>query len=378
MIEHSNLFEDKILLSIDQEFIIGITNQIGNFIYVNDNFCKIFKYERFEILEKNLSLLKSSHHSEKFYEEVWNCLKSGKTWSGEVKITDKEGVIFWSLASISPFINKNPDLSQYVFIFYDISEKKLFEQKMAAQKLSIDQAMVELEMRERFFSGLSHDLKTPITIAKISAQLIRKKFFESDKIVKLTNKINENLNRVDGMINELLDANRNRSLNQYALKFTEFDIKEVVQETLENLVQIHGDRFKLIDNGSCVGSWCVSGIIRILENLTNNAIKYGDSDTPVIIKLNTSNDHLTLSVHNMGNPITETDQRNIFDYLQRTSAAENSNQNGWGLGLTVVKGMALAHGGNVRVFSFPNEGTTFTVTLPIDSKAKSIGLKDNF
>lgn len=377
MFKSSEVFDPKILHSLDRSFIVCVTNFRGDFIYVNDLFCQITKYSRDEILGKNHTILKSGHHPDRCYNELWHAIYSGKAWTGDIKNRAKDGSFFWVLTTITPYLQADRNLNLFVTILFDITEKKYFEEKMKTQKLDIDQAMVDLEMRERFLSTLSHDLKTPLTIAKISCQMIGKKFPETDNIKKLSNRINENITRVDSLVTELLDANRSRSLNQFALKLSEFDMRDVVLETLENQSAIHGDRFRFLDSGSFRGEWCLLGVKRIIENLTTNAIKYGEEDSPVLVSLEGNEDQLILSVRNSGNPISENDQRTIFDYLQRTASAEMSSQNGWGLGLTVVKGMTEAHGGSVRVFSYPNEGTIFTVTLPIKFKAHSQVIRDN-
>jgi PAS domain S-box-containing protein len=358
----------NILNAIEHSSFVAITNANGEITYVNDKFCEITKYSREELLGQSHNILNSGHHPDRFFTERWNRISNGNIWTGEIKNRAKDGSFYWVFSTIVPAIHENGDPPHYVSIQFDISEKKILEENMNKLKLDLDQAMIEREIREQFLSTLSHDLKTPLTIAKISSQIIEKKYSVTDKIKTLSIKITDNINRVDALITGLLDANRNRGHQKFPLEFVEFDMLDVVLETIENLTTIHGDRFRLEACGNLKGHWCLSGIKRILENLATNAIKYGDPDAPVEIKITENENQLILSINNKGNPISEIDQRIIFDYLQRTTSAELSNQNGWGLGLTIVKGMTEAHGGSIRVFSFPgDEGTTFTVTLPKDS-----------
>lgn len=76
-----------------------------------------------------------------------------------------------------------------------------------------------------------------------------------------------------------------------------------------------------------------------------------------------------VSVHNSGNPIAAGDQGRIFEPFARTSAAEAGSQLGWGLGLTLVRGCVEAHGGTIEVVSNAEAGTTFSILLPLDSRA---------
>ena len=105
----------------------------------------------------------------------------------------------------------------------------------------------------------------------------------------------------------------------------------------------------------------------MIENLCNNAIKYG-SNSPVILSLEAAGKFVKISVHNKGSIISKEDQKSLFDQFRRTNEAEESGKKGWGIGLTLVQGVAEAHGGNVSVKSEAHTGTTFTVSLPIDAR----------
>jgi signal transduction histidine kinase len=102
---------------------------------------------------------------------------------------------------------------------------------------------------------------------------------------------------------------------------------------------------------------------RTLENLVGNAIKYGNPHTRVRVTVRREGDHLALDVHNQGNPIPHDEQAKIFQPYHRARPHSPAGPLGWGLGLTVVRGIAEAHGGTARVQSSAEAGTTFTVTL---------------
>ena len=78
-----------------------------------------------------------------------------------------------------------------------------------------------------------------------------------------------------------------------------------------------------------------------------------------------------LQVHNFGTIIPQEDQDNLFRAYHRAPSAHHSGKQGWGIGLALVKGIAEAHGGVVKAESYPKEGTTFTVDLPINGEAAS-------
>jgi signal transduction histidine kinase len=108
-----------------------------------------------------------------------------------------------------------------------------------------------------------------------------------------------------------------------------------------------------------------------MENLISNAIKYGAADSPVTVTLQDLSDKVRISVHNFGNPLSDDERTRIFDQFKRSKAAEASGKKGWGIGLTIVRGLTEAHGGSITVESSQETGTTFAVTLPRDARAKS-------
>jgi signal transduction histidine kinase len=107
---------------------------------------------------------------------------------------------------------------------------------------------------------------------------------------------------------------------------------------------------------------------RVIENLCTNAVKYGLADTPITITLKAEAERVQLSVHNYGPVIPKEQQSRLFEAFQRAPSAEQSGKRGWGLGLTLVRGITEAHGGSVEVASSEKEGTTFTVSLPWDTR----------
>ena len=116
--------------------------------------------------------------------------------------------------------------------------------------------------------------------------------------------------------------------------------------------------------------WDKKQIQRVLENLLSNAIKYGDPKEPITITLalEQNNQNVFFAVQNFGNIISTEDQKSIFTQFRRTKEAQAGNKKGWGIGLTLVKGVAEARGGRVDVTSDLDSGTVFTVRLPKDAR----------
>jgi len=106
----------------------------------------------------------------------------------------------------------------------------------------------------------------------------------------------------------------------------------------------------------------------VLDNLLSNAVKYGERGGVITIRLRRVDDRMLLCVHNFGTLIPGEELALLFHPFHRTSDAKATGQRGWGLGLTLVRGIVEAHHGVVKVESYPKEGTTFTADLPIDAR----------
>jgi signal transduction histidine kinase len=104
--------------------------------------------------------------------------------------------------------------------------------------------------------------------------------------------------------------------------------------------------------------------VRILENLCTNAVKYGDPFAKIAITTTSDGNEVEIKVHNFGQELSEMECQQIFEKYRRTSSAKKGNQQGWGIGLTLVRGLLEAHGGKISVESLPQRGTTFTASLP--------------
>jgi signal transduction histidine kinase len=174
------------------------------------------------------------------------------------------------------------------------------------------------------------------------------------------------LRHVSSMVDDVLDASVLSAGEKLSLPFDECNLRELLQRAARDFNAEQADRVRLDLEGSLQGQWNAGAIRRIVDNLVGNALKYGAPDRPVTIVARATSPGVALSVHNFGSPISPGDQTILFQQFRR--AKGTSSKSGWGLGLLVAKGLTEAHGGEIRVESKPESGTTFTVSLPWDSR----------
>ncbi|PYR97243.1 MAG: histidine kinase [Acidobacteria bacterium] len=236
----------------------------------------------------------------------------------------------------------------------------------------VDALTLERGLRERFMSVLVHDLRGPLTVAKMGSTMLIRQPELLDERRELAAKIDTNIDRAERMIRDLLDTNLIRANERLPLHLAECDLAAIARVVIGELSSIDGERFILKQEG-VHGIWDAEELRRALWNLAINALKYGAPDKPITITVKRSGSEMQLSVHNYGSVITPEDQAHIFDSFTRTQEAQAKGQIGWGLGLTLVRGCVEAHGGKVTIESSADVGTTFTIHLPSDSRPYQVG-----
>jgi signal transduction histidine kinase len=227
------------------------------------------------------------------------------------------------------------------------------------------------DMSEQYAATLTHDMRGPLTAAMTSAQMIIKWSNKPDLCVKNATRIVDNLKRMNSMIQNLLDAGRIRAGQRLSVEPTVCDPTALANEVVDEMMATYGDRF-VISSDPKLRTWWSSDLFRrALENLLNNAVKYGEPNAMITVKIEQADTLVKIDVHNQGGPIPANEQASLFQKYMRSKSAEISSEKGWGLGLTLVLGVAEAHNGSVHVQSSEGKGTSFVIILPQDCRKES-------
>lgn len=225
-----------------------------------------------------------------------------------------------------------------------------------------------LKQMEHFSADAAHQLRTPLTRIRGELDLILRGELSAPMKVRLE-KILEELERLSRLCARLLLLAR---LDQHAadasLLNEAIDIEELVSELLEQTAPLAQDHGINLRQGSIVPARVRGSrplLVEALLNLLDNAIRYTPADGFVAVSVDASAGSVRISVEDSGPGVRAEERERIFQPFYRIQRNSGGQDQGSGLGLTIVKGIALAHGGRVELIAPPTCGSLFRLVLPV-------------
>ncbi|MBE0392438.1 Blue-light-activated protein [Flavobacterium sp. PL0002] len=344
--------------ALDQSSIVGITDEKGIIIHVNDNFCRISKYSREELIGLDYKIFNSGHHSKEYISNLWETITHGKTWKGEFKNKAKDGSYYWVDTTITPFLNDRGKPYQYVTTRFDITERKNAELNLEMQNKELLKINNELD---RFVYSVSHDLRSPLTSIQGLVSIIEDETNEPETLEHAL-MIKSSINRLDEFIRKILSYSQNK---RTALEIETIPVKKTILDIvdlLQNMAQAKEIHFEIEMREHSTFHTDLQRFNTIIENVISNAIKYHkpiDSQRFIKVIGTVTDKILELKISDNGIGIETKYQEKIFDMFFRIS----SKSQGSGIGLYIVKDTIEKLQGSIRFHSQINVGTTFYITL---------------
>jgi len=344
--------------------IVIITDPRGCIEYVNPKFTEVTGYSPDEVLGRNPRLLKSGDKPPEEYRALWRTIIGGGEWRGEFHNRRKNGELYWESASISALRGASGQVTHFVAVKEDITERKRLEQEVDRRNRELIHAQALAEVG-RMATMIAHDLRNPLSSVKIALQVLSKQTAPSGEADELRDIAREQVAYMEAILSDMLTFARPQAptlewLSADRLLRPVVTLAErrlagqgVVLETRygEGLPTFPGDPTQLrqvfsnlISNGAQATEAMPPGERRILIRTDMEMAEDGT--------------RVRIDVCDNGPGVAEADVPRLFEPFYTTRAK------GTGLGLAIVRKILDQHGGIIHLGPSAGGGTCASVLLP--------------
>ena len=348
---------------------VVITDLAGSIEYANPKFTETTGYALEEAMGQNPRVLKSGTQPQEFFADLWATISSGREWHGEFCNRKKNGELYWESASISPIRDSSGEITHYVAIKDDVTERKRMEEELLSAREAAESAN---RAKSTFLANMSHELRTPMNaIIGYSEMLAEDAEDEGhDDMVPDLEKINAAGKHLLALINDILDLSKIEA-GRMELFLETFDLRQMLDEAVSTVMPL------ITKNGNTLETEFADdlGNVRVdltklrqaLFNLLSNAAKFTEGGTLTLgaeKEMRDEDEWLKLSVSDTGIGIGEDKLDKVFEEFSQADDSTTRDYGGTGLGLPISRRFCQMMGGDIIVSSVLGKGATFTIELP--------------
>ena len=276
-------------------------------------------------------------------------LRDGRPHEIEMEIKRPDGTMRWISARGDAVRNEKGEIVALTGTAQDITELKELQRQ-----------------RDEWTSLIAHDLRQPIGVITMAASALPElRDVAPDKATELIKRISSAADGLARLVDDLFDLSLLEA-RRLTLDRKWHNPQAVVSEALERLSHVTRGRRVTVTAGPGLSEICVDQmrIGQVLGNLISNAVKYGDKESEIAVRIEQRDTEVEIAVENRGAGIAPEDVAQLFKRFVRTAKARRSGAPGLGVGLYIAKELVEAHGGRIWVESTPGQTTTFHVALP--------------
>ncbi len=331
----------KLSTAVEQSAnMVIITDAEGTIEYVNNKFTEVTGYLKDELVSKKLNMLKSANQFDEFYQKLWATIKLKKEWKGEIKNKKKNGELYWECVNITPVLNNNSEIINFIGIIEDITERKSTEKK-------IFNAIVKTEEREkkRFAVDLHDGLGPILSAAKIYAEALKS---ENNPNVR-----QQILKKFEQLINEAIASTQEiaNNISPHILKF--FGLTAAINSFCSRIPDTLIDIDVESNTENRFNENIEISLYRILIELINNTLKHANAS---IIKINIKEIKQDLFIRYMDNGVGF-DVKKVLDKSK-------------GMGIKNIINRINFINGKINIKSDLNKGSLIEIILSVKRKAE--------
>mgnify|MGYP000619200867 CR=1 FL=1 len=330
---------------------IMLTDFDGRIEYVNPAMERLTGYTSSEMRGQNPRLWQSGRTSPALYHEMWDRIKRGGIWQGELVNRRKDGTLYDAALTIAPLTDASGVIAGFVGVQRDITHQKELDR-----------------LKDEFVSNVSHELRTPIANVKLYLSLLTRG--KPEKQTEYLQTLRRETARLEQLIENLLDLSR-LDLGTTRLALAPTDLAQLLAPLVADRSALAAAKHLTIDYqaepGRVMAEVDPTLLIQVASNLLTNAINYTPAGGLVTVTIGwQKRDDRTwavFTVKNTGPGISAFDRPHLFERFYRGEAGRKSGTPGTGLGLAISKQIIDRLGGQITVESEPGRGAAFTVWL---------------
>jgi PAS domain S-box-containing protein len=345
---------------------IVITDLSGSIIWVNAAFSQMSGYTQSEAIGKALHIDTPDHENNELRALIWRTVLAGRVWHGELPARRKDGSEYVEEQTITPVKDEFGNITHFVAIKSDISERKKIEQSLIAAKESVEAAD---QLKDAFIANISHGIRTPLYIMigylkHISSELRPVMNKEQDKYF---NFVFESADKLTKSIDIILDISR---LQTGTIEFhdTEISLKRLIEDRVNDARALSEAKSLALSFDNQIGDARVrtdEGFLsKSIESLVDNAIKFTRKGYVEVRLYQRDTGEIAIDVEDTGVGISEEYQNKMFLGSLVTTEGSGHALEGVGLGLALVRRYLEQIGGRITIKSARGVGSIFTLTLP--------------
>ncbi len=354
--------------ALDQHAIVSMTDLAGNILYANDRFCDISHYARAELLGQDHRILNSGHHPAAMFDDLWQTICGGQVWHGEILNRNKDGGLYWTVTTVVPLMGSDGLPEQYISIRTDTTQRKQAE----------DAANAANRSKGQFLANMNHEIRTPMNGVIGMVDVLQQTTLLPEQR-RMLGTIQQSSMALLQILNDILDFSKIEA-GKLEVESIPTNLREVTEGVMQ-LMQAQATA-RSIELSVFVPpelpAWILCDPLRlrqVLLNLVGNALKFThstSSNPTASVRLRVEPCALApgtpgvrLSVQDSGIGMSPEAVAKLFQPFTQADESTSRKFGGTGLGLSITQRLVELMGGHISVRSTPNEGSEFSVDLPL-------------
>ena len=350
--------------------------------FVNAAFCRITGYSADEVLGRNCRFLQGRDSDPATLERLRRAIEQRRPVQVTLKNYRKDGKLFWNDLHISPVVDDDGSVRQFIGIIHEATARMRTEESLREAK---NQAELANRSKTEFLANISHELRTPLNAIIGFSEVMRLRLFGklgAEQYEGYVRDIHDSGQHLLSLINDLLDLSKIE-----AGRYTLSPERCPARNLLDTCLRLVRDRATI--GGLKLSSEVAAGTpdffvdrraaLQIITNLLSNAVKFTPANGSVHLKVepadgtksgakigkdSTETPFVAITVRDTGIGIAKADIPKVLAAFGQVDNSLTRKHDGTGLGLPIVKALTEHHGGTLTIDSEPGKGTTVRVTLP--------------